>query len=100
MEADGRLESAKRDAAARVALAKAEANATTMVSEAIAKGDIQAVNYFVANKYVDALTTIGAADNQKIVMLPLEASSLIGSVAGIAEIAKTALGNASGGTQS
>lgn len=99
LEADGRLESAKRDAAARVALARAEANATTMVSEAIAKGDIQAVNYFVANKYVEALTTIGAADNQKIVMLPLEASSLIGSVAGIAEIAKTALGNASGGTQ-
>ena len=91
LEADGRLESARRDAAAREALAKAEANATAMVSEAIAQGDIQAVNYFVATKYVEALTTIGAADNQKIVMLPLEASSLIGSIAGIADIAKTTL---------
>ncbi len=88
LEADGRLESARRDAAARETLAKAEANATTMVSEAIAQGDIQAVNYFVATKYVEALTTIGSADNQKIVMLPLEASSLIGSITGIADIAK------------
>ena len=91
LDADGRLEAAKRDAAAREALAKAEANATTMVSEAIAKGDMQAVNYFVATKYVEALTTIGAAENQKIVMLPLEASSLMGSIAGISEIAKSAL---------
>ena len=96
LEADGRLESAKRDAAARVALAKAEASATTMVSEAIAQGDIQAVNYFVANKYVEALTTIGAAENQKIIMLPLEASSLIGSIGGIAEIAKSALHDSAG----
>lgn len=91
LEADGRLESARRDAAARETLAKAEANATSMVSEAIAKGDIQAVNYFVATKYVEALTTIGSAENQKIIMLPLEASSLIGSIAGIADIAKTTL---------
>ena len=88
LEADGRLESARRDAAARETLAKAEANATTMVSEAIAQGDIQAVNYFVATKYVEALATIGSAENQKIVMLPLEASSLIGSITGIADIAK------------
>ncbi|MEM7401195.1 MAG: SPFH domain-containing protein [Pseudomonadota bacterium] len=91
LDADGRLEAAKRDAAAREALAKAEANATAMVSEAIAKGDIQAVNYFVATKYVDALNTIGSAENQKIIMLPLEASSLIGSIAGVSEIAKSAL---------
>ena len=91
LEADGRLESARRDAAARETLAKAEANATTMVSEAIAQGDIQAVNYFVATKYVEALATIGSADNQKIIMLPLEASSLIGSIAGIADIAKKTL---------
>ena len=91
LDADGRLEAAKRDAAAREALAKAEANATTMVSEAIANGDMQAVNYFVATKYVEALTTIGAAENQKIIMLPLEASSLMGSIAGISEIAKSAL---------
>ncbi|MFK7816894.1 MAG: SPFH domain-containing protein [Gammaproteobacteria bacterium] len=91
LEADGRLEAAKRDAAAREALAKAEANATSMVSEAIASGDIQAVNYFVATKYVEALATIGSAENQKIIMLPLEASSLMGSIAGISEIAKSAL---------
>ena len=91
LDADGRLEAAKRDAAAREALAKAEANATQMVSDAIASGDIQAVNYFVATKYVEALSTIGTADNQKVIMLPVEATSLIGSVGGIAEIAKTAL---------
>jgi len=91
LDADGRLEAAKRDAAAREALARAEANATTMVSDAIASGDIQAVNYFVATKYVEALSTIGSAENQKIIMLPLEASSLMGSIAGISEIAKTAL---------
>ena len=91
LDADGRLEAAKRDAAAREALAKAEANATEMVSQAIASGDIQAVNYFVATKYVDALSTIGSANNQKVIMLPVEATSLIGSVGGIAEIAKTAL---------
>ena len=96
LEADGRLEAARRDAAARVALAKAEASATTVVSDAIAKGDIQAVNYFVATKYVDALTAIGAADNQKIVMLPLEASTLIGSIGGIADIAKSTLSNTEG----
>lgn len=91
LDADGRLEAAKRDAAARETLAKAEANATEMVSQAIAGGDIQAVNYFVATKYVDALAAIGSAPNQKVVMLPLEATSLIGSVGGIAEIAKTVL---------
>ncbi len=96
LEADGRLEAARRDAAARVALAKAEASATTVVSDAIAKGDIQAVNYFVATKYVDALTAIGAADNQKIVMLPLEASSLIGSISGIADIAKSTISTTEG----
>ena len=97
LEADGRLEAARRDAAARVALAKAEASATTLVSDAISKGEIQAVNYFVANKYVEALTAIGAAENQKIVMLPLEASSLIGSISGIADIAKSALSSAEAG---
>ena len=91
LEADGRLEAARRDATARETLARAEANATEMVSQAIAKGDIQAVNYFVATKYVEALTAIGAAENQKIIMLPLEASSLIGSITGIADIAKAAL---------
>jgi len=87
-EAEGRREAAFLDAEAREREAEAEAKATTMVSEAIAKGDIQAVNYFVAQKYTEALGDIAASPNSKTVLMPLEASSLIGSVAGIAEIAK------------
>jgi regulator of protease activity HflC (stomatin/prohibitin superfamily) len=92
LEAEGRKEAAFRDAEAREREAAAEAKATTMVSEAIAKGDIQAINYFVAQRYVDALQHIGSAPNQKLVLMPLEASSVIGSIAGIAELAKEALG--------
>jgi regulator of protease activity HflC (stomatin/prohibitin superfamily) len=88
LEAEGRREAAFRDAEARERLAEAEAKATTMVSEAIAAGDIQAVNYFVAQKYVDALKELAMGENNKLIMMPLEASSMIGSVAGIAEIAK------------
>ena len=88
LEAEGRKESAFRDAEARERLAEAEAKATTDVSNAIATGDIQAVNYFVATKYVDALKDIAAAPNTKVVLMPLEASSVIGSIAGITEIAK------------
>ena len=62
-----------------------------MVSTAIGEGNIQAINYFVAQKYIDALETIGSARNQKVILMPLEASSLIGSVAGLAEIAKEAM---------
>ena len=61
-----------------------------MVSEAIAKGDVQAVNYFVAQKYTEALQNIAVSENNKLVLMPLEASSLIGSIAGIAEVAKAA----------
>jgi regulator of protease activity HflC (stomatin/prohibitin superfamily) len=93
LEAEGRREAAFRDAEARERLAEAEAKATTMVSEAIAKGDIQAVNYFVAQKYVEALKDMAAADNHKVIMMPLEASSVIGSVAGITELAREAFGN-------
>ena len=87
-EAEGRREAAFLDAEARERAAKAEAEATRMVSEAIAAGDIQAINYFVAQKYTEALRDVAAAPNAKTVMLPLEAANLIGSVAGIAEIAK------------
>ena len=66
-----------------------------MVSKAIAEGNVQAINYFVAQKYVEALGDIATSDNQKVLMLPLEASSVIGSVAGVAEIAKEAFGNKS-----
>lgn len=88
LEAEGRKEAAFRDAEAREREAEAEAKATHMVSQAIAKGDIKAINYFVAQKYVDALQQIGTAQNQKLVLMPLEASSIIGSIAGIAELAK------------
>lgn len=90
LEAEGRREAAFRDAEARERLAEAEARATTMVSEAIAKGDIHAVNYFVALKYVEALKDMASADNHKIIMMPLEASNVIGSIAGITELAKAA----------
>ncbi|MEM7540827.1 MAG: SPFH domain-containing protein [Pseudomonadota bacterium] len=91
LEAEGEREAAYREAEARERLAQAEATATNLVSQAIAAGDINAINYFVAQKYTEALQQIASADNQKLVMMPLEASNLIGSVAGIAEVAKTAL---------
>ena len=93
LEAEGRREAAFRDAEAREREAEAESNATRMVSEAISAGDVQAINYFVAQQYIGALKQIGTAPNQKLVLMPLEASSLIGSVAGIAEIAKEAFSN-------
>ncbi len=88
LKAEGEKEAAFREAEARERLAEAEAKATTMVSDAIAQGDINAINYFVAQKYTEALTKIASAENQKVIMIPLEASSLIGSIGGIAEIAK------------
>lgn len=90
LDAEGRKEAAYRDAEAREREAEAEAKATHMVSQAIAKGDVQAINYFVAQRYVDALEKIGSADNQKLVFMPLEASSVIGAIGGIAELAKNA----------
>lgn len=96
LEAEGRREAAFRDAEAREREAEAEANATRMVSDAIKDGDVQAINYFVAQKYVDALQAIAAAPNQKLVMLPLEATGIIGAVAGVAEIARQAFGKDSG----
>jgi len=92
-EAEGRKEAAFLDAQARERLAEAEAKATQMVSEAIAKGDIQAINYFVAQKYTEALRDMASAPNSKTIMIPLEASGLLGSIAGIADIAKASLGN-------
>ncbi|HAQ50557.1 MAG TPA: paraslipin [Gammaproteobacteria bacterium] len=88
LEADGRKEAAYRDAEARERLAQAEAQATMMVSDAIASGDVQAVNYFVAQKYVDALKEMASAENHKVVFMPLDASQLMGSLGGIAELAK------------
>ena len=90
LEAEGRKESAFRDAEARERSAQAEAKATQMVSEAIAAGNVQAVNYFVAQRYIQALEHIASAENQKVILMPLEASSVIGAIAGIGDIAKEA----------
>jgi regulator of protease activity HflC (stomatin/prohibitin superfamily) len=91
LEAEGRREAAFRDAEAREREAEAEARATQMVSESIAKGDVNALNYFVALKYTDALQAIATAPNQKLVLMPLEAANLIGAVGGVAELFKDAL---------
>ena len=98
LEAEGRREAAFRDAEARERAAEAEAAATRMVSEAIAQGNVQAINYFVANNYVKALESLAKAPNQKIIMMPLEASSVIGSIAGLAQITNDAFGKGSGGS--
>lgn len=91
LEAEGRKEASYRDADARERLAQAEAKATLMVSEAISKGDVQAINYFVAQKYIEALKEIGAANNSKLVFMPLDSSSVIGALGGIGELAKEAM---------
>jgi regulator of protease activity HflC (stomatin/prohibitin superfamily) len=92
LEAEGRREAAFRDAEARERLAQAEAKATEMVSQAIARGDTAALNYFVAQQYLKALTELAHAPNQKVLMLPIEATAVLGSLAGIGEIAKNAFG--------
>jgi len=92
LEAEGRREAAFRDAEARERSAEAEARATQVVSEAIAKGDVQAINYFVANNYIKALESIAKSPNQKVLMMPVEAASIIGAIGGIAEIAKETFG--------
>lgn len=86
LEAEGRKEAAFRDAEAREREAQAEAQATLMVSRAIGEGDIQAVNYFVAQQYVEALGKFAASPNQKTFFLPVDAAGVIGAVGGIAEI--------------
>ena len=89
--AEGRREAAFRDAEAREREAEAEAKATTMVSEAISAGDVQAINYFVAQKYVEALKEFATSPNQKTLLLPMETTGILGSLAGITEIAKATL---------
>jgi regulator of protease activity HflC (stomatin/prohibitin superfamily) len=93
LEAEGRKEAAFRDAEARERSAEAEAKATMMVSEAISKGNVQAINYFVANNYVEALKALAMSPNQKVLMMPVDTSSILGSIAGVAEIAREAFGN-------
>ncbi len=91
LDAEGEKEAAFREAEARERLAQAEAKATDMVSSAIAKGDLNAINYFVATKYVEALKEIASSPNEKLVMMPLEASNLMGSIAGISELARNVM---------
>lgn len=90
LDAEARKEAAFRDAEARERLAQAEAQATADVSKAIAAGDINAINYFVAQRYIDTMGKIGMGPNQKLILMPWEASNVIGSLAGLAEIAKEA----------
>ncbi len=98
LEAEGNREAAFRAAEARERQAEAEAKATQLVSDAISSGNVQAINYFVAQKYIEAFKSLAEAPNQKFVMMPMEASGVIGSLAGIAELAKEALERQPGGS--
>ncbi|MDQ3204949.1 MAG: SPFH/Band 7/PHB domain protein [Pseudomonadota bacterium] len=91
LEAEGKREAAYREAEARERLAEAEANATRMVSDAISAGNVQAINYFVAQKYIEAFKSLAEAPNQKFVLMPMESAGIIGSLAGIGELAREAL---------
>jgi len=97
-EAEGRRAAAVRDAEGREREAAAEAKATQLVSDAISNGNVQAINYFVANNYVKALESLAKAPNQKVIMMPLDASSVIGSIAGIAQITAEAFGGGGQGS--
>ena len=90
LQAEGRKEAAFREAEARERLAEAEARATQMVSDAISAGNVQAINYFIAQKYVEALKEFAASPNQKLFMMPMEATGVLGALAGITELAKGA----------
>lgn len=91
LQAEGRREAAFRDAEARERQAEAEAKATLAVSEAIGAGNINAINYFLGQKYLEAMKEIGTSTNSKMVLMPIEATNILGSIAGIGEIAKEAL---------
>ena len=93
LEAEGRREAAFKDAEARERQAEAEAKATMMVSEAIGRGDLAAANFLVAEKYVDALRAIATAPNQKVIIVPIEAAALAGTLGGIAEITRSVFGD-------
>jgi regulator of protease activity HflC (stomatin/prohibitin superfamily) len=95
LEAEGRRESAFRDAEARERQAEAEAKATQVVSEAIENGGVQSLNYFIAQKYVEAVGKFATSPNAKTILFPVEATQLIGSLGGIGELAKEALGGGS-----
>ena len=91
LDAEGDRQSAFLAAEARERQAEAEAKATQLVSDAISSGNVQAINYFVAQKYIEAFKALAQAPNQKFVMMPMESAGIIGSIAGIAELAKQAM---------
>jgi len=93
LEAEGRREAAFRDAEGRERSAQAEAKATEMVSEAVSRGDIAALNYFVAEKYLKAFGQLAQSPSQKVLMLPIEAMNVLGSLGGIGEIVKATFGS-------
>ncbi len=97
LAAEGRLAAAQRDAEARERLAEAEAKATAAVSKAVTEGNVQALNYFVAQKYVEAMTEIGRSPNARLVLMPMETSGLVGTIAGIAELARNGIGRPASG---
>ncbi len=97
LEAEGRREAAFRDAEARERLAQAEAKATEMVSEAVARGDVASLNYFVAQKYIEAFGKLATSPNQKVLIVPMEATAVLGSLAGIGEIARATFGGGDSG---
>ncbi len=99
LEAEGRKEAAFRDAEAREREAQAEAEATRMLSEAIASGNMQAINYFVATRYVEALQSVASAENSKVLMMPVDAASVIGAIGGITELTREAFGPPNGQAQ-
>ncbi len=92
LEAEGRKEAAFRDAEARERAAEAEAKATQMVSQSISGGNVQAINYFVAQKYVEALKEFASSPNQKTIFMPMETTGIMGSIAGITDLVKDAVG--------
>ncbi len=99
LDAEGRKEAAFRDAEARERLAQAEATATKVLSDAIAEGDTAAINYFIAEKYVKAIDAMAHSTNQKTFIMPMDMAGLAGTLGGIAEIARGAIGDASGGSR-
>jgi regulator of protease activity HflC (stomatin/prohibitin superfamily) len=93
LEAEGKREASYREAEGRERLAQAEAKATELVSAAITAGNVQALNYFVAQKYTEAFGKFATSPNQKVILMPMEASSLIGSLGGIGAIAREVFGD-------
>lgn len=88
LDAEGKKEASFREAEARERLAEAEANATRLVSDAITNGNVQAINYFIAQKYVEAFSKIAASPSDKVIMMPMEASGIVGAIGGITELVK------------